>query len=195
MKNKNIGKSIVAIIVGMVLYFVLGRYIAISIPGTNEAANIQGSILAVFGIIYGPIVGVLIGFLGQLFIEASWFGVALQSYTWSSIIAAAVFGYLIGLASKTINIGNKRFSGKKIILFNIIQVIANAVAWFVVATILNVLIYKQSLGRQLVQSLITWGINVIIVAIAGTLLLMIYAKTRRKKQSSKKKIKQSVENE
>ncbi len=192
MKDKSIGKSIAAIIVGVILYFGLGRYIAISIPGTNEIANIQGSILAVSGVIYGPVVGVITGLVGQLLIEASWFGLALHSYTWSSIVAAALFGYLIGFFGRALHMRNRRFGGKKVILFNIYQIAANGIAWFLAATILNVLIYKQGMARQLGQGLIVWGTNVLIVAVIGTLLLFFYSRTGKKQPKSQKKQKEEA---
>ena len=186
MKGKSIGKSILAVIIGTVWFFVLGRYIAISIPGTNDVINVQGSVLAVFGVIFGPIVGVIIGLVGQILVEMSWFGLTIKSYTWSTIVAAAVFGYLIGFLGRAIHINNRKFNGRKMVIFNIMQIIANGIAWFIVAPILKVIIYKQGLGRQLLQGLITWGANIVIVAIFGTLLLAIYAKAKPQKVKKRK---------
>ncbi len=187
MKGNNIIKSILATIVGIALFFILGRFIAISIPGTNDVINIQGIIPAVFGVVCGPVVSMLIGLLGQILIEASWFGLSVKSYIWSAIIAAAVFGYLMGFLGKIIHINTRKFNGQRMVIFNIVQVIANSIAWIVVAPILKVIIYKQNLGRQLVQGLIIGAANIVLVAVFGTLLLVLYAKMKPGKSKRRPK--------
>ena len=96
MENKNqlSIKSIVAIGIGAALFFVLGRFVAIPSPVPNTTINIQYGILGVFGIIYGPVVGILSGFIGHTLIDLSW-----GSPWWSWIIASAVFGLIAGLAA------------------------------------------------------------------------------------------------
>ena len=74
MENKNqlSIKSIVAIGIGAALFFVLGRFVAIPSPVPNTTINIQYGILGVFCVIYGPVVGVLSGFIGHTLIDLSW---------------------------------------------------------------------------------------------------------------------------
>ena len=85
MKNNNqlSIKSIVAIGIGAALFFVLGRFVAIPSPVPNTTINIQYGILSVFSIIYGPVVGILAGFIGHTLIDLSW-----GSPWWSWIIAS-----------------------------------------------------------------------------------------------------------
>ena len=186
MKGTNIVKNILATIIGTLLFFVLGRYIAISIPGTNDVINLQGIITTVFGVICGPIVGAIIGLIGQLLVEISWFGLSLKSYAWGSIVAAAIFGYLIGFLGKTVHINKQKFNSRKMVIFNIMQIIANGIAWFIVASLLNTIIYKQHFVKELLRGLRTWGANVVIIAIFGTLILAIYSKVRPKKTKTRK---------
>lgn len=173
-------KSIVAIGIGAALFFVVGRFVAIPIFA-NTTANLQYGILSVFSIIFGPVVGALAGFIGHTLIDLSWGGP-----WWSWIIASAVFGLLMGLTKKKIDIENGVFGKKEIIIFNVAQIIAHAICWIVIASSLDVLIYKEDITKLVGQSLIAFSANVITTAIVGTALLLAYAKTRTKAGSLKK---------
>ena len=111
-KNQLSIKSIVAIGIGAALFFVLGRFVAIPSPIPNTTINIQYAILAIFGVIYGPVVGFLTGFIGHTLIDLSWGGT-----WWSWIIASAVFGLIIGLTKNMIKVGTTKLGKKQIITF------------------------------------------------------------------------------
>ena len=181
MKSKVSIKSIVAIGIGAALFFVLGRFVAIPTPIPNTTANIQYGILSVFSIIFGPFVGALAGFIGHTLIDLSW-----GSPWWSWIIASAVFGLIIGFAKKAIDIDNGKFGTKEIIAFNVTQVVAHFICWVVVATALDIIIYKEAFSKLVAQSFTAWGLNSLTTAIVGTLILLAYAKTRTKAGSLKK---------
>ena len=99
-------------------------------------------------------------------------------FSW--VIASAVVGLVIGLASKKINISGGEFNKKDIILFNITQVIANALAWFVVAPTLDIWIYAEPASKVYIQGALGGTGNMITVAILGTAILKSYAKTKYK---------------
>ena len=117
-KSKFTIKSIVAIGIGAALFFVLGRFVAIPTPVPNTTANIQYGILSVFGIIFGPVVSMLAGFIGHTLIDLSW-----GSHWWSWIIASAVVGAIIGLMTMKLDLSDG-FDKKKMIKFNIAQIVA-----------------------------------------------------------------------
>ena len=73
MKNNSI-KTVVAIGIGAALFFVLGRFVAIpsGIPNTN--ITLQYAILGLLAVMYGPVAGGLIGFIGHTLIDLSWGG-------------------------------------------------------------------------------------------------------------------------
>lgn len=174
-------KTIVAIGIGAAIFFVLGRFVAIPSPIPNTTINIQYSVLALFAVMYGPIAGFLIGLVGHILIDLSW-----GAPWWSWIIASAVVGLIIGLASKKINLESGSFGKKEIIGFNIVQVVANAVAWLLVAPGLDVLIYSEPASKVFTQGVFAFIVNAVSVAIVGTLLMIAYAKTRTKKGSLSK---------
>ncbi len=174
-------KSIVAIGIGAALFFVLGRFVAIPSPIPNTTINIQYAILGLFGVIFGPVVGVLAGLIGHILIDLSW-----GSPWWSWIIASAVFGLVIGLSSKAINIEEGKFGIKEIIKFNVYQVIGHIAAWVVVAPVLDILIYSEPVNKVFVQGAFAAISNSVSTAIVGTILLIAYAKTKTGAGSLKK---------
>ena len=180
--NKQLSiKNIVAIGIGAALFFVLGRFVAIPSPVPNTTINIQYGILSVFSIIYGPVVGILAGFIGHTLIDLSW-----GSPWWSWIIASAVFGLVAGLAKKSVNIESGNFGGKQIAAFNIFQVIGHLAAWVVVAPVLDILIYNEPVEKLFAQGAFAAVSNSVSTAIVGTIVLVAYAKTRTKEGSLNK---------
>ncbi|MGO2585531.1 MAG: ECF-type riboflavin transporter substrate-binding protein, partial [Brachybacterium tyrofermentans] len=83
--------QVVAIGIGAALFFVLGRFAAIPTPIPNTSINIQYAILAVFAVLYGPLVGALAGFIGHLLIDVTGYGIWIS---WE--LASGVFGLVVG---------------------------------------------------------------------------------------------------
>lgn len=171
-------KTIVAIGIGAAVFMILGRFAAIptGIPNT-ELATVY-AFLALMAVIYGPVAAFSIGFIGHtlkdLTTGSPWF---------SWIIASAFVGLIIGLASKKININEGEFGKKQIITFNIYQIIANAIAWGIIAPTLDIVIYAEPLDKLYLQGAFAGISNIIVVGVLGTILLYSYAKTKVKKGS------------
>lgn len=72
---------------------------------------------------------------------------------------------------------NEGLDTKKIIRFNVAQVIAHLLAWGLVAPCLDILIYKEPLEKLFAQGLMAGIANIVTTGIVGTLLLVAYAKT------------------
>lgn len=172
-------KSVVATGIGAALFFVLGK-LSIPTPVPNTYISLQYAVEALFATLFGPIAGLLIGFIGHTLIDATNYGP-----WWSWIIASAFVGVVIGL----INMKEKFDEGinkEKIIRFNISQVIAHLLAWVVVAPVLDILIYAEPVEKLFVQGLLAAVANIITTGVVGTLLLLGYAKTIVKKGSLNK---------
>ena len=75
------------------------------------------------------------------------------------------------------------FGGKDILTYNIYQVIANVIAWIVVAPDLDILIYGEPVNLVFVQGAIAAVSNAVSAGVIGTILLLLYSKTRAKKGS------------
>jgi energy-coupling factor transport system substrate-specific component len=174
-------KTIVAIGIGAALFFVLGRFVAIPSPVPNTNISIQYGLLAFIAAVFGPVAGALAGLIGHFFIDFSYgWGV-----WWSWVIASAVFGCLMGVATMRLKIDEGEFGTKGIITFNVGQAIAHVAAWVGVAPILDILMYQEPANKVFVQGVTGAIINIITTAIVGTLVCLAYSKAIPKKGSLK----------
>ena len=167
-------KTVVAIGIGAALFFVLGK---IAIPSfvANTNISLQYAILAMFATLFGPIAGALIGFIGHTLIDVTSYGP-----WWSWIIASAVVGAIMKLDL------SDGFDKKKMIKFNIAQIVAHLAAWAVVAPVLDIVIYSEPVDKLFAQGLMASIANIITTGVVGTLLLFAYSKTLVKKGSLNK---------
>ena len=78
------------------------------------------------------------------------------------------------------------FGKKEIILFNVVQVIGNALAWLLVAPVLDILIYAEPAGKVFSQGVGATIGNVLVAGILGTLLMAAYSKVGAKSGSLSK---------
>lgn len=169
-------KSIVAIGIGAALFFVLGRFVAIPSPVPNVNISVQYGLLAFMAVVYGPIAGALIGFIGHALIDFS-FG---WGVWWSWVIASAVFGLLVGLAARLLKMNEAEMGKKGLVKFNLAQVFSHVICWGVVAPILDILIYNEPLEKLFAQGLASGIANAVTTAIVGSLLCIAYAATKTK---------------
>ena len=181
--NKKFGiKEVVAAGIGTALYVVLTE---VQIPVgiiPNTSFQPRAAILAFLAAVFGPVVGGIIGFAGHAIGDGLFYG----SVWWSWVIPDALFGVIIGLFYKKFAIREAGFDGKKIVLFNIVQVIANAIAWVVLAPLLDVVIYSEPVNKVVTQGVVSFVLNIIIVAILGTLLAVGYSALGAKSSSLSK---------
>ena len=173
--------TIVAIGIGAALFFVLGRFAAIPSPVPNTNISIQYGLLAFMAVLFGPLAGVLIGLIGHALIDFSYgWGV-----WWSWVIASGVFGIIVGLASKKINLSEGVCGKKELLSFNLFQVIGHLICWGVVAPVLDILIYAEPVEKLFAQGLFSAVSNIVTTAIVGSLLCVAYAAAKPKKGSLK----------
>jgi energy-coupling factor transport system substrate-specific component len=173
-------RTVVAIGIGSALVFVLMRFVAIpsGVPNTN--LNLAAAILTIFGALFGPVAGFLVGFIGHTLTDLTWGGV-----WWSWVIADALYGLLIGLFWRFYRIEEGEFGLKNCLIFNAIQIAANVIAWIGVAPVLDILIYQEPANKVFLQGLVAGGLNAAVVLILGSILAFGYAKTRVKAGSLK----------
>jgi len=165
--------TLAAIGIGTLLMFVLMRFVAIpsGVPDVNLQFGI--AILTVFAAIFGPVVGFLIGFLGHALVDITMGGI-----WWAWIISDALYGLAIGLFSKFFLLEDGKFGIKQAVFFNIVQILANLLAWVVIAPLLDILIHEEPAGKVHVQGPVAACLNAAVVLIIGTLLVFGYSKTR-----------------
>ena len=75
---------------------------------------------------------------------------------------------------------------KNIVLFNVVQVIANALAWILCAPVLDILVYAEPANKVFIQGIFAFLGNIIIIGVLGSLLLAAYSKMAGKSSSLSK---------
>jgi energy-coupling factor transport system substrate-specific component len=169
-------KTVVATGIGAALFFVLMRFVAIPVGfAPNINLQLAPAVLVTFAAIFGPVAGLFIGFIGHALVDLTWGGV-----WWSWVIADGIFGLLNGVFWKIHNIEEGDFGVKKVVVFNIIQILANVIVWIGIAPTLDILIYQEPAEKVYLQGVSAAVVNSIVVLILGTILALGYSKTRTK---------------
>ncbi|KGF12019.1 hypothetical protein HMPREF1627_00085, partial [Actinomyces sp. S6-Spd3] len=114
--------AVVATGIGAALFFVLGRFLVIPTPIPNTTINIQYALLAVFALLYGPVVAGLMGLIGHFLIDATSYGP-----WWSWIVASAIAGLIMGLMTLKDNVQDGPINSGGLVRFNVAVVVAHAV--------------------------------------------------------------------
>ena len=177
MKMKFGIKEVVATGIGTALFVALTE---VQIPLgfiPNTALQPRAALLAFLAAVFGPVVGGIVGLLGHAIGDALFYG----SVWWSW-----VFPILVGLFAAKYAIKDGGFEKKQIVLFNVVQVVANLAAWVIVAPVLDIVIYAEPANKVFAQG--AWAClgNVIIIGILGTLIAAGYSKIGAKSSSLSK---------
>lgn len=169
-------KTVVAIGIGAAVFIILGRFGSIpsGIPNTNIETTY--AFLSIMSVIFGPIAGLFIGLIGHVLKDSIFYGQIW--FSWE--ISSGIFGLIVGILAKKINIEEGLFGVKQAIIFNVIQIFGNAIAWFLVAPTLDILMYGEPANKVFIQGLAAGVANIVTVGVIGTILLFTYSKTRTK---------------
>ncbi len=178
-KNELSIKTIVAIGIGSAVFVILSRFAAIPTPIPNTSIQTAYAFLGLMAVVFGPIAGGLIGLIGHALTDAISYG----SVWWSWVIVSLFVGLTIGFLTRNINVEDGEFNKKDMIRFNVSQIVAQAMGWFLLAPALDVLIYAEPANKVFTQGIVAGISNIITVGVIGTILLTAYAKTRNKSNS------------
>lgn len=170
--------QVVATGIGAALFFVLARFVTIPAPVPNTQIALQYAVLAVFAVLYGPVVGALAGFIGHILSDATGSNIWLS---WE--LATAVFGLIVGIVVLRHAIHEGEFRTPTLLRFILAVVIGHAVAWLLVAPLGDIAIYAEPANKVFVQGVFSFLSNSILTCIVGTLILGVYAKTRTRSGS------------
>ena len=180
MKSKFGIKEVVAIGIGTALFVALTE---VQIPLgfiPNTALQPRMALMGFLAAVFGPIVGGIVGLLGHALGDALFYG----SVWWSWVFPDGVVGLIIGLFAAKYAIREGGFGTTKVIVFfNVIQVVSNAVAWILVAPVLDIAIYAEPVNKVFVQGIFAFIGNIIIIGILGTLLCVGYSAIGAKSSS------------
>jgi len=168
-------KTVAAIVIGVALMFVLMRFLVIPSGVQNTQLNFGIAVLSAFAATFGPIAGLLIGFIGHTLVDLTLGGV-----WWTWVISDALYGFVVGLLWKLYKVEEGGFGIKQALIFNAAQIVANLLAWVAVAPTLDILINHEPSDKVYLQGLAAGALNIVVVVVLGTLLLFVYSRTRNK---------------
>ena len=182
MKKKFGIREVVAIGIGTALFVVLTEVQIPLVIVPNTSLQPRMAVLAFLAAIFGPVVGAVIGLLGHALGDALFYG----SVWWSWVFPEAVVGIGIGVFAKKFAVREGGFDGKNVVFFNIVQIVANAVAWIIVAPVLDILVYAEPANKVFAQGAFAFLGNILIIGILGSILLAAYSKIAGKSSGLKK---------
>ncbi|MDN3616356.1 MAG: ECF-type riboflavin transporter substrate-binding protein [Vibrio gallaecicus] len=171
-------KTVVVIAIGAALYGI-GGLPMFGVPVfANTTLKPAMAVLALFSVLFGPIVGFLVGFIGHWVTDlfAGW-GVWL---TW--VLGSGIVGLVIGLFP--IMTKNRLQQGelpmKDFVLFVLLALAGNVVGYGCSA-FLDTILYAEPFTKVFTQLTIIAAGNTVLIAVVGYLILKSVAK--RNKQS------------
>ena len=164
-------KTIVGVAIGVALFGVLMDYASIKVF-TNTNLTLAMIVPVIVGGLFGPLPAALACGLGNCL--ADLIGGWGMWFDWS--IGNAFLGFCVGcLKLYGADIENGKFDVKQMIIYVIVAVVGNALAFGVVTPIFSALLYQSELTITFVQSL-TGGIsNTIVLVVAGIPILKALA--------------------
>lgn len=178
MKNNSV-KIVVATGIGAALFVIIGWLINIPTPIPNTSIQLQYAVLALFSALFGPLAGFSIGFIGHALKDSFLYGAP----WWTWVLGSGLMGLFLAFGVKRETLTQGIFGNKEIIRFNLVQFLANVVVWGIIAPIGDVLVYSEPANKVFTQGIVAGLVNALTIAVAGTLLLKLYAATRTKSGS------------
>lgn len=180
MKNNSI-KTVVATGIGAALFVIIGIFVNIPVF-SNTSISLQYAVQALFAIIFGPVAGFFVGFIGHMIKDMfSGYGV-----WWTWVLSSGLVGLGIGLLKNKLQIEKGKLSANDYVWFNLVQIVTNLIAWGVIAPLGDIVIYSEPANKVFTQGLIAAISNALTIGIAGSILLAVYAKTRTQSGSLSK---------
>lgn len=167
-------KTIVATGLGAALFMVLFMFVKVPSPVPETNLQIAYGISAFFAAVFGPVAGFLIAFIGHALSDFISYG----SPWWSWVVASGVSALIAGFAFFKVDVENGKLSMNDIIVFNAFAVLGCAVAWVVVAPVLDIVIYGEPTGLVFTQGVVAFIMDAIVSCVIGTILLVAYSKTK-----------------
>ena len=180
MKKESIGKillgkwdtkTIVGVAIGVALFGVLMDYASIKVF-TNTNLTLAMIVPVIVGGLFGPLPAAIACGLGNVL--ADLIGGWGMWFDWS--VGNAVLGFIVGcLKLYGADIENGKFEVKQMIIYAILAVVGNAIAFGVVTPIMTTIFYQSDLEITFIQSLTGGASNVLVLIVAGIPILKALA--------------------
>ena len=91
----------------------------------------------------------------------------------------------MGVSKNSVRLATEKFDRKRIVTFNVYQIIAHLLAWVIVAPILDIVMYAEPWNKVFLQGFVAALANIVTTAIIGSILCAAYAAAKPKQGSLK----------
>ena len=165
-------KEIVVVLIGSALFF---SFTVFSVPYDiipSTSIEIRAAVLSFVAAVYGPVAGLLTGILGHCLGDVLFY----ENISISWTIAEGIFGFILGWFFDTFHISDGRFGIKELINFNLTQIMANAIAWIVVAPALDLIFVGESIQKAVTQGFFAFFSDTLIIAFVDSIVFLILSK-------------------
>ena len=183
MNSKFSTKTIVATGLGAAVFLVLFMYVKIPSPVPETNLQIAYGVSSFFAAVFGPLAGFLVAFVGHALNDFISYGSPWWSWVFASGASALITGLCAGKVAPAVESG--KFEKKEMTLFVLYAVIGNAVAWLLVAPVLDIVMYAEPANKVFIQGIVAGLVNIVTTGIVGTILCVAYAASKPKKGSLK----------
>ncbi|UQS87354.1 ECF-type riboflavin transporter substrate-binding protein [Nicoliella spurrieriana] len=175
-------RTVVAIGIGTAIVFLLKRWVSIpsGVPNTN--IDTSYGFLGFAAVLFGPIAGFCMGFLGHALTDFTMYGMP----WWSWVISTGFVGLGMGLLHHHLGVDDGMFTTNKMVIYNVWQILINFIAWTLIAPTGDILIYAEPANKVFLQGFVSTITNSLSTGVIGTILLASYAATKLKRGSLRK---------
>ncbi len=172
-------RTIVATALGAALFAVLFMFVKIPTPVPETQIQSAYGVGGFFAALFGPICGFLLAFIGHAISDATQYG----SVWWSWVIASGFSCCAVGFIKNRLHVEEGVFGAKDLLTYNIGQIVANAFAWVIIAPVLDIVVYSEPVNLVFTQGAVAAISNAVSMGVIGSILLLLYSKTRAGKGS------------
>ncbi len=176
MNSKFSTKTIVATGLGAAVFLVLFMYVKIPSPVPETNLQIAYGVSSFFAAVFGPLAGFLVAFVGHALNDFISYGSPWWSWVFASGASALITGLCAGKVAPAVESG--KFEKKEMTLFVLYAVLGNAVAWLLVAPVLDIVMYAEPVNTVFLQGITAFIIDAIVSVAVGAILLKAYASTK-----------------
>ena len=173
--NKLSTKLVVAIGIGTALYGILGLWGFTIAPNTFIKPGL--AILTIFGALFGPVAGLLIGLIGHTVTDT----ISGGGIWWGWVLSSGIIGFAMGLIQKRggFNVKNGSFSKGDISYLAITGLVGIVIA-IIFAGVFDIIVMGEPFDKIVIQVLGATIADVIVFLVLGLPITIGLAKSNKK---------------
>lgn len=169
-------KTILYTVLGIGIMTTLMTLTSITTPIEGVYIQLAYGYLALFAGVAGAIPAAIVGFTGHVF-----FDLINTDHLWLSwALSTGALGFVFGFAIRRNSLRQGVFSRHDMVRFNVVQAAVNIAIFGLIAPTLDVLFYQQATTIVFTQGWIASVVNLLTVAVFGTITLKLYANYKLK---------------